>query len=65
MKVHVQCRKNYTRTCSIRASKKNNVKSVDGIDLSPVKRRLRSAGEGKFDFQTACLFCGTDVAKER
>lgn len=60
VEVHKSCRKQYTRESSIVASVKSaKVSSQLSLShsFSPVKKKLRSADDGEFDFKINCLFC--------
>jgi hypothetical protein len=60
VKVHLDCRKNYTRPQTIRKCINDQEKA--GTSSSPVKGKLRSSYI--FNFKENCLFCDHPCSKE-
>ncbi|CAH2091780.1 unnamed protein product [Euphydryas editha] len=64
VKVHVECRKNYTRKSTIAAVKrKREEKQASASKVSPPRARTRLS-ESAFCLKSCCLFCGDQLNEE-
>lgn len=66
IKIHVQCRKDYTRRNSIIACKRERNESASTSTNSPPRSRMRER-EQSFNLKEQCIFCGEEASevKER
>ncbi|KMQ82542.1 hypothetical protein RF55_22593 [Lasius niger] len=64
IKIHVQCRKEYTRKSSIAATKRKQDEGASTSGSSPPRTR-RHTNEYLFDFQNLCIFCGEEKEKKK
>jgi len=65
IKVHVQCRKEYTRPSSINAYKKKRENEEEvAAATSPLKKKMRSS-QFAFDFKNCCFICGKDADEKK
>jgi len=64
--IHVECRKNYTRKCSIAAAikRQHEEQEASTSTKSPPRTRAR-VSESTFCFKKQCLFCGHELNEER
>lgn len=63
--IHVECRKNYTRKCSIAAAiKRQHEEQEARTTKSPPRTRAR-VSESTLCFKKQCLFCGHELNEER
>lgn len=62
--IHEDCRRNYTRKCSIAASKRQrDEQEASTSTVEPPRTRSR-VSDSAFCFSNLCLFCGKELNEE-
>lgn len=63
IKIHVHCRKDYTRSSSISAFKRERDEDASTSTSSPPRRKTRLIAQPSFNFKERCMFCDEETCE--